>query len=154
MTMMKRASLSCSGKDVKVFIFSAGCAVPASLRRSTIAGYAAKESVPPWLPHASANVEADRGGPCPCSDSGGRGGREGGFAVPYLVCPWVGSTGGRGLGGGTSGSGTWPVPTCSHIIASSSSAVVVGMCGAVGCVGAGGAVGSLAVLAAARPWRI
>ena len=152
--MTKRASLSCSGKDVKVFIFSAGCAVPASLRRSTIAGYAAKESVPPWLPHASANVEADRGGPCPCSDSGGRGGREGGFAVPYLVCPWVGSTGGRGLGGGTSGSGTWPVPTCSHIIASSSPSVVVVMYVTVGCFGAGGAGGSSGILTSVRSYRL
>ena len=71
-----------------------------------------------------------------------------------LVCPWVGLTGIRILGGGTSGGGTCPVTTFPHRMSSFSPAVVVGMCGVVGCVGAGGAANSLAVLAATRPWRI
>ena len=51
--------------------------------------------------------------------------------------------------GGTSGGGTWPVPTFSHRIVYSSPAVVAEMCGACGAVG----VFSF-VLAAPRPWRL
>ena len=73
--MMRRAGLTCRSKDVKVFVLSAGCVVPSSLRRSKIVGYAAKELVTHWLLHVSADVEADLGGPCTFSDSGERGGR-------------------------------------------------------------------------------
>ena len=158
LTMMRRAGLSCSGKDVNVFILSDVCAVPSSLIRSKMAGYAAKESSPRWFLHISANVEAVLGGPSTYSASGGRGGGGGGnLAVPSLVCPWVGLSGGGAREGGVSGYEKWPVPTCSHSIASSPPAAVTGMFGAVGCVGCagvGGAGGSLVVLAAARPWRI
>ena len=51
---------------------------------------------------------------------------------------------------GLSGSRAWPVPTCSHRIASSSTAAVVGVGGRCGVVG----VGSPSVLGAARPCRI
>ena len=121
--MMRRAGLSCCGKDAKVYIISA-LVVLLSFSRSKIAGYAAKESVLCCLLHISANVEADLGG---------RGGREG-FDGSSLVCPWAGSLGGRGLVCGTYGGGTWTVPTCSHRIASYSPAVVAGMCGACGWV--------------------
>ena len=148
------AGLSCSGKDSKMFTLSAGCVVPSSLRRSKIAGYATKESVPRWLLHVSANFEADIDGPCPCGDSGGRGGRERGFSVSSLFFPLVRFTGGEGLGGGNSGDGTWPVPTCSHIIASSSPSVVVVMYVTVGCFGAGGAGGSSGILTSVRSYRL
>ena len=52
--------------------------------------------------------------------------------------------------GDNSGSGTWPVPTCYHRIASSSPAAVAGMGGGCGDVG----VGVSSVLDAARPCRI
>ena len=74
--MMRRAGLSCRSKNVKVFFLSAGCVVPSSVIRSKIVGYIAKESVPCWLMHISVNFEGDRDGPCPCVDSGGRGGRK------------------------------------------------------------------------------
>ena len=85
MMMMRRDGLSRSSKYAKMFILSAGYAVPSSLRRSNIVGYAAKESVPCWLLHISANVEADLGGPYPCGDIGGRGGREGELTVSSVV---------------------------------------------------------------------
>ena len=140
--MMRRAGPSCSGKDAKVFILYAGCAVPSYSKMSKTASYAAKELVLCWLPHVSTNVEVDLGGPFPCCDSGGRGGREGDFSVYTIVCPWVGWTGGSGMRSGTSGGGMWPVLTCSHVIALYSPDGVVGMCGTVGCFGAGGAGGS------------
>ena len=73
--MMRRDGISCSSKDVKVFILSAGCAVPLSFRRLKIAGYAAKESVLRCLLHISKNVEADIDVPSTCDAIGGRGGR-------------------------------------------------------------------------------
>ena len=51
--------------------------------------------------------------------------------------------------GGTSGGGTLPVPTFSHMIASSYHVVAAGMCGGCGAVGV-----FVPVMAAAIPWRI
>ena len=51
--------------------------------------------------------------------------------------------------GGTSGGGNLPVPTCSHMIASSSPIIAAGMC--EGCQEVGLFV---SVLASARPWRL
>ena len=139
-TMIRRAGLSCRGKDAKEFILSA-LVVLSSFSRSKIAGYTAKELVLCCLLHVSANVEADL-----C----GRGGIEG-FAGSYLVCSWVVSFGCGDVVGGTSGGGTGPFPTCPHSIASSSPVVVVGICGACG---AGGVGFSLSVLSATSPWSI
>ena len=52
--------------------------------------------------------------------------------------------------GGLSGSGTWPVTTCSHPITSSSPAPVAGMGGRCGVSG----VGVPSLLDAARPFRL
>ena len=75
LTIMRRAVLYFYGKNVKVFILSSGCAVPSSLSRSKIAGYAAKESVLRCLLHISKNVEADIDVPSTCDAIGGMGGR-------------------------------------------------------------------------------
>ena len=139
-TIKRKDGLSCRSKGDKVFILSA-LVMLSSFSRSKIAGYAAKELVLCCLLHVSAHFEADLGG---------RGGREE-FARSSLVRPWVGLVGGGGLVGVTSGGGTWPVLTFSHIISSSSPAAVAGMCGACG---AGGVDVSSAVLYAARPWSI
>ena len=104
--------------------------------RSKIAGYAAKEFVLCCLLHTSANVEAGNGGR----------GLLGGLATSK-VRPLVGSLGGEVLVlGDASGIGTWSDPTCSHLIASSSTIVEAGMGGC--------RVGASACLDASRPCRI
>ena len=77
--------------------------------RSKMAGYAAKESVLCCFLHTSENVE---------TGVGGRGSLCG-FATANdrsLMVSW----GGDGLVWGASMTGTCPIPTCSHLIASSS----------------------------------
>ena len=104
--------------------------------RSTMAGYTAKESVFCCLLHTSANVE---------TGEGGRGSLVGLATanVRLLMELW----GGGGIVWGASVNGTCPVPTFSHLIASSSS-------GAEACMG-GCRVGFFSsCLDAARPCRL
>ena len=60
-TMMRRAGLSCRGKEEKMFIL-ADVVVTVLSCRSKMAGYAAKESVLCCLLHTSANVKTGNGG--------------------------------------------------------------------------------------------
>ena len=99
-------------------------------------GYAAKEFFLCCLLHMYANVELGFGGLLIFRSSS--------------VCSLVGLRGGGGLVGGLSGIGTWLVPACSNMIASSSPAAVMGMGGRCGVVG----VGVPSVLDAARPCRL
>ena len=104
--------------------------------RSKIAGYAAKEFVLCCFLHTSANVEASDGGR----------GLLGWFANSSKVCSLMGSWGGGGLVCGTYEIGTWSDPTCSHLIASSSSGAEAGMGGCRVVASSG--------LDAARPCRL
>ena len=119
LAMMRRAGLSCCGKEARMFILL-DVVVAACFYRSKTAGYAAKEFFLCCLLHTSANVEA------------GDGGREllGGLANSSKVRSLIGLWGGGGIVcGDTSGIGTWSDPTCSHLIASSLSGVETGMGG-------------------------
>ena len=134
LTMMRRASLSCCGKEARMFILSY-IVVTLLFCRSKMAGYAAKEFVLCCLLHTSANVEA----------GDGRRGLFGGLATSK-VRSLMGLWGGVGLVCGASDIGTWSNPTCSHLIASSFSGVEVGM--------GGFRVGATSCLDAARPCRL
>ena len=135
LTMMRRAGLSCCGKEGRMFILSDVVVAVLSCRLNT-ASNVAKESVLCCLLHNSANVE---------TSDGGRG-LLGGLVtadVRSLMVSW----GGVGLVWGASVNGTCPVPTCSHLIASSSY-------GAEACMG-GCRVGVVySCLDAARPCRL
>ena len=61
LTMMRRAGISCCGKEAMMFILSDVVVMVISCR-SKMAGYAAKESIFCCLLHTSANVETWGGG--------------------------------------------------------------------------------------------
>ena len=107
--MMRRAGLSCCGKEVRM-LFLSDVVVTVLSCRSKMARYAAKESNLCCLLHTSANVE---------TGDGGRGslGRLATANVRSLMGLW----GGGCLVWGASVNGTCTVPTCSHVIDSSSS---------------------------------
>ena len=135
LTMIRRAGFSCCVKKARMFILL-DVVVTSLSCRSKIPGYTAKEFVLCYFLHTSANVEAVNGGQ-------GLLGRLATSKVRSLVGSW----GGGGLVfGDVSGIGTWYAPTCSHLIASSSSSVEAGMSGC--------RVGASSCLYAARPCRL
>ena len=119
--MMRRAGLLCCGKEARMFILS-DVVVTVLSCRSNMAGYAAKESVLCCFLYNSANVETRDGGQ----------GSLGRFA-PANVRSLMGLWGGGGLVWGASVTGTFHIPTCSHLIASSSAVADACMGGC--CVG-------------------
>ena len=134
-TMMRRSGLSCCGKEARMFILL-DVVVTSFSCRSKIAGYAAKDFFLCCLLHTSANVEAG-------DDGRGLLGR---LANSSKICSLMGSWGGGGLVCGNSGIDTWSDPTCSHLIASSSSGAEAGMSGC--------RMGDSSDLDAARPCRL